>query len=241
MTQPGLERDIESKEYCHDGLVETFETDMSSYDVVRRLETLVDDFLGPVSIGQGGLDGLKVLDVGCGLGHFSERAAQQGAQVTAMDLGPRLVEKTKERVGCEALVGDVLQLTSLLEPGSFDVVLSSECVEHTPDPLLAVQQMAAMVRPGGWLSVSTPNRVWQPVVRAASRLKLRPFDGLENFVTWNALRSTLDESGLSIVRQEGLHLWPFHSRMYGALRWCDSHMQALKGVMINMCVLAQKK
>ena len=56
-------------------------------------------------------------------------------------------------------------------------------LEHTDAPDRAIQELARVLRVDGLLVLTTPNRVWQGVVRAASRLRLRPFRGLENWRT----------------------------------------------------------
>jgi SAM-dependent methyltransferase len=197
---------------------------------------LIDDFL-PDSV----LARRTVLDVGCGLGHFSERLVQRGAHVIACDLGPGLVERTRRRAGCEAVVADALDLARQFGPDRFDVVVSSECIEHTPDPARAIHEMLRVLRPGGLLSLSTPNRVWAPVVRLATAARLRPFDGLENFSTWRGIRGAVERGGAAVIREHGLHLLPFQLPMHEWLRWCDARCQPLRGVMINICVLAQKR
>ena len=53
--------------------------------------------------------------------------------------------------------------------------------EATRDPALAIAQMVAILRPGGYLSLSTPNLAWSPVVKLVTALGLRPYDGFENF------------------------------------------------------------
>jgi 2-polyprenyl-6-hydroxyphenyl methylase/3-demethylubiquinone-9 3-methyltransferase len=224
------------RELAHERLGARFESALSSYDTRRRVEVLVDDFLEAEV-----LAGARVLDVGCGLGFFSQRLTERGARVTACDLGPGLVEETRRRAGCAALVADALELVACFGPGSFDVVVSSECIEHTPEPARALQQMVGVLRPGGLLSVSTPNLLWQPVVRLASRLRLRPFDGLENFSTRGSITRTLNDSGARVVRVEGLHLYPFQLGLHALSRWCDRHLQALGPLMINICMLARKE
>ncbi len=223
------------REYCHERLGERFEEALSTYDTRRRVETLVDEFLPGDAIA-----GRTALDVGCGLGFFSERLAARGADVTACDIGPGLVEQTRRRVGCRAEVADALRLADHFGTGRFDVVVSSECIEHTPSPAEALRQMAAVLKPGGLLSVSTPNLLWLPVVRLATATKLRPFDGHENFSTWSFLRRTLEDAGVQVLRERGLHLFPFQLGMHALSRWCDGRAQALRGLMINLCILGRK-
>lgn len=230
-----MDRPIDPREMTHERLGDRFAFALSRYDTDRRVEVLVDEFLGAER-----LRGARVLDVGCGLGDFSQRLAEHGAQVTACDLGAGLVERTRQRVGCEAVVADVLDLKATFAPESFDIVLSSECIEHTPNPVRAVEQMARLVKPGGMLSVSTPNQVWWPVVKLATVLKLRPFDGFENFSTWSGLRRTLAQEGLEVVQEKGLHAFPFQFGLHGLSRWIDENAQPIRGGMINICILAQK-
>jgi 2-polyprenyl-3-methyl-5-hydroxy-6-metoxy-1,4-benzoquinol methylase len=231
------------KEMAYERLGERFRSALSNYDTARRVETLVDEFLVP-SAGRGPRDrplsSLRALDVGCGLGFFSKRLHELGAHVTATDIGPSLVERTRAWVGCDGAVADALALRSQFGDAAFDVVLSSECIEHTPDPYGALAEMAGVLRPGGWLSVSTPNLLWSPVVKTATLLKLRPFDGHENFSTFAGIERTLKTAGVSVERRKGLHLWPFQLPLHRVSRWVDDRGQLLGGLMINLCVLGRK-
>ena len=70
------------EEYCHERLGEAFAEALSGYDTSRRVRVLIDDFLT-----DGMVRGRRILDVGCGLGFFSERLVQRGAHVVACDIG----------------------------------------------------------------------------------------------------------------------------------------------------------
>jgi 2-polyprenyl-3-methyl-5-hydroxy-6-metoxy-1,4-benzoquinol methylase len=229
-------RTISRKEYIHENLGDQFESALSMYDTQRRVEVLIDEFLGNQQ-----LEGKRVLDVGTGLGFFAGRLQQRGAIITAVDIGENLLKRVKERLNCECLVVDALGLSNYFGADRFDFVVSSECIEHTPDPEEALKQMAAVVKPGGLISVSTPNVVWKPVVAGATALKLRPFDGFENFSTFASIRRTLESSGATVVREKGVHLFPFQFKLHGLSRWCDGHLQGFRSLMINLCVLAKKR
>ena len=56
-------------------------------------------------------------------------------------------------------------------------------IEHTPAPYEAVKQMSGVLKPGGLLSISTPNIVWQPVVQTATRMKLRMVRSHHEYMT----------------------------------------------------------
>lgn len=230
-----MARQPTEKEFSHERLGDAFATALSDYDTQRRVEILIDKFLA-----QTPLAGLKVIDAGCGLGFFSARLKALGAEVLATDIGPGLVEKTRQRVGCAGEIADVLQLSDQFGGNCFDGLVSSECIEHTPDPAEAVRQMVQVVKPGGFLSISTPNLVWWPVVKLATVLRLRPFTGHENFSSRAGLRHALETNGAIIERQFGLHLFPFQLPLHPLSTWCDDHLQGLRGVMMNICLLARK-
>ena len=223
------------EELTYERLGERFDSALSVYDTRRRVETLIDEFLADEVIA-----GKTALDVGCGLGFFSERLKRRGARVTACDIAPTLVERTERRVGCASVVADVMELTDSFGTDCFDLVVSSECIEHTPDPHEALLQLAAVLKPGGYLSISTPNVVWSPIVRTVTALGLRPFDGHENFSSWCSVQKTLQSAGIDTVRERGLHLFPFQFQMERLSTWCDGHLQTLRGLMINICVLGRK-
>ena len=221
-----------TEEYCHDRLGPRFQEALSEYDTGRRVQVIVDDFLTDDLI-----RGKRVLDVGCGLGFFSRRLRERGADVVACDIGPGLVAATRTRAGCRAEVVDALALSDFFGQAVFDAVVSSECIEHTRDPAEAVRQMARVLKPGGYLSLSTPNRVWHPAVKLATLVHARPFDGFEHFSSWGGMERMLSVNGIRCVRRYGLHLLPFQLRCFRFLTWCDEHLQSLQGVMINICVL----
>lgn len=112
--------------------------------------------------GRAQLRGAKVVDVGCGGGLLSEALARAGANVTAIDLGEKLIEIAKLHLFESNLSVDYRVQSSeelaAAEPESFDVVCCMEMIEHVPDPLVLIRDLAAMLKPGGQLFLSTLNR-----------------------------------------------------------------------------------
>ena len=108
------------------------------------------------------LAGARVLDVGCGAGLLSEALAREGANVTALDLAPELIDVANLHLLESGLAVDY-RLQSVEElaaqaPASFDAITCMEMLEHVPDPAAVVLACAALLKPGGQLFVSTLNR-----------------------------------------------------------------------------------
>ncbi len=222
------------KELTHDRLAERFDELMDDYDLGRRTDVLVEQFLGRVD-----LNGKLALDAGCGIGGLTRALVARGARVVALDVGPHLAATTRGRCHCTAVVGTLTALG--LASGTFDAVLSSEAVEHTPDPEQSVLELYRVVKPGGHLVLSTPNRLWQAPVRAASALGLRPYDGFENFLWPSQLRGVLERAGGHLEDHRGLHLWPFQIRsLHRGSTWMDRFGAFLLPLMINQCIHCTK-
>jgi 2-polyprenyl-3-methyl-5-hydroxy-6-metoxy-1,4-benzoquinol methylase len=100
--------------------------------------------------------GKRVLDVGCSSGYLSEPLSKRGNTLVGIELDPaaaREAERWCERV----LLGDVEAMELPLEPGSFDVVLCGDVIEHLRDPGAALARLRPLLVSGGRLVVSTPN------------------------------------------------------------------------------------
>lgn len=220
--------------YFDDLGTEAFDRLMSDYDVERRLHLVFDRLLGDVD-----LSGLRVLEVGSGTGRFSRAITRAGGRLVACDLGPGLVRDVVARTACRGVVGDALCLP--FRDGVFDLVLSSECIEHTPDPERALREMSRVCRPGGTVCVTTPNRRWYPVLLAAQRLGLRGFAGPERWISPARAAEVLRAAGMQDVRLDGCHLWPFQlAPTRFLLRRVDGLGRVLHPWMINFGIRATR-
>src|SRR5688572_26842937 len=96
--------------------------------------------------------GRSVLDVGCGPGWLTVQYAKAGARVTAIDLTPRAVELTKTFLEQQALTATVQEANAEELPfpdNTFDLVVSSGVLHHTPDTPRAIRECWRVLRPGG--------------------------------------------------------------------------------------------
>jgi 2-polyprenyl-6-hydroxyphenyl methylase/3-demethylubiquinone-9 3-methyltransferase len=103
-----------------------------------------------------------VLDVGCGGGILSESMARAGARVLGIDLSQAVLDvaelhalEGKVPVEYRAIAAEEL---AQQRPAAFDLVTCMEMLEHVPDPAASVKALAALVKPGGDVIVSTINR-----------------------------------------------------------------------------------
>jgi 2-polyprenyl-6-hydroxyphenyl methylase/3-demethylubiquinone-9 3-methyltransferase len=107
------------------------------------------------------LEGLDLLDIGCGGGLLSEPMARLGARVTGIDAAPRNIATAALHAEGQDLAIDYRATTAetLAEAGrQYDIVLALEIVEHVADVELFLRCCGALVKPGGLLFLSTLNR-----------------------------------------------------------------------------------
>jgi 2-polyprenyl-3-methyl-5-hydroxy-6-metoxy-1,4-benzoquinol methylase len=100
--------------------------------------------------------GKRVLDVGCSSGYLAQPLSERGNTIVGIELDPAAAREA-ERFCDRVLVGDVETMDLAFEPGSFDVVLCGDVVEHLRDPVAALGRLRPLLKPGGRLVLSTPN------------------------------------------------------------------------------------
>lgn len=122
------------------------------------------------------VDGLRVLEIGCGRGGFSRFLASRGAELVAADFSPAAVDMARRALpeggASEAMVADIEAIP--FDRGSFDLVVSLDTIEHVPNPTRAVAELVRVLRPGGKLVLTTNNYfgligVWRLIMRLAGR------------------------------------------------------------------------
>lgn len=106
----------------------------------------------------GDVRGVRILDAGCGDGHFSRQLARRGARVTGVDYSARLIEIARSEEerrprGIRYEVGDVTRRGGLGR-GRFDVVLGCQVLMALPDYPAALREMARALHPAGRLVVT---------------------------------------------------------------------------------------
>jgi SAM-dependent methyltransferase len=116
-------------------------------------------------------EGDRWLDLACGTGAIAERAAAAGADVTAVDLAPVLIETAKERAAERQLridyrMGDVERLD--LPDAAFEKVASTCGLMFAPDHEAAARELARVTTPGGRIALAN----WMPMSGMAKVFKV---------------------------------------------------------------------
>jgi 2-polyprenyl-6-hydroxyphenyl methylase/3-demethylubiquinone-9 3-methyltransferase len=146
----------------------------------------------------------RVLDVGCGEGHFAAALVRAGAEVVAIDVAAEPLRRALERhPELDArLVEPEAPLP--LEDSSFDVVWAGETIEHVADTSRWLSELRRVLRSGGVLLLSTPNH--SPLLRLSLAVSARAFEARFDprsdhlrFYTRRALEDLLADFGFEEV------------------------------------------
>jgi len=122
------------------------------------------------------LEGLEILDIGCGGGILSESMARLGARVTGIEITDKNIRVSQIHAAWSGLDIDYRLATArqLVDEGkTFDAVMNMEVVEHVDDLPGFLADCAQLVRPGGVMVVATINRTplaWLMAIIGAERI-----------------------------------------------------------------------
>ncbi len=108
------------------------------------------------------LKGKKLLDVGCGGGILSESMAKEGAHVTAIDQGEKVI-KIAQLHNLESKLDIEYKQLNIEDfckknKNKFDVITCLEMLEHVPNPASIVMACSSLLKPNGKIFFSTINR-----------------------------------------------------------------------------------
>ncbi len=168
------------------------------------------------------LEGLRLLDAGCGGGLVTEPMARLGAHAVGVDAGDAnvkaaMVHADALQVDVDYRIGTVEGLIAAGEK-PFDIVLALEVVEHVADPAQFLADCAKLLAPGGLMIVATLNRTAKAfafaIVGAEHVLRWLPAGTHDwsKFVTPEEATAALVGAGLEVKPPVGVSFSPFSGR-----------------------------
>lgn len=165
--------------------------------------------------------GDRVLDVGAGFGRHAFEVARRGGRVVALDYAADEVTQTRATIGAMVADGEVSvdQFLGVLQgdatrlpfdDDSFDVVITSEVLEHIQDDVAAIAEMTRVLRPGGVFAATVPSWLPETVNWKLSDEYHAPksVGGHVRIYTATELAAKLRSAGLEVTgrhRAHGLH------------------------------------
>ena len=163
------------------------------------------------------LEGLRVLDIGCGGGLLTEPLTRLGASVTGIDAAGRNIAVARlhaERVGLRIDYQETTSEALAAQGSTFDIVLNMEVVEHVANVPLYMKSCADLVAPGGLLFSATINRTARALAFAKFGaeyvLRWLPVGTHDwsKFITPDELRVLIGRNGLKVIDRTGVVFHP---------------------------------
>lgn len=104
------------------------------------------------------VEGLRVLDLACGIGYGSALLIQEGRAraVVGVDVDPQVIEEARQRYCCDGVVYLESTAEAYDDAEGFDVVVTLETIEHLADPVRFLQRMHGLLHDSGLLVASVP-------------------------------------------------------------------------------------
>lgn len=174
-----------------------------------------------------GLEGLRILDVGCGGGLLSEPLARLGAKVVGVDASRGNIEAARLHASAQNIEVDYRlgEAGEVLKQGErFDVVLAQEVIEHVSDVPAFLRRAASSLAPGGLLFVSTIDRTLKSFVFAivgaeyVLRVLPRGTHHWRQFVRPAEVDAAFGGLNLTKIDLRGMKYNPFNQ----TAQWCQS-------------------
>lgn len=181
--------------------------------------------LGLDPLARAPLEGLRLLDIGCGGGLLCEPMARLGASVVGVDASEKNIKTARVHAAEMELAIDyrVGMAEDLAAAGEkFDIILNMEVIEHVAQPAFFVASCASMLKPGGLMFVATLNRTLKSfglaIIGAEYVLGWLPkgTHEWERFVTPDELRGWMSENGVGVKAESGVTYHPLADEWRGS-------------------------
>ncbi len=161
--------------------------------------------------------GLRVLEVGCGLGDLL--AAVKPARGLGVDFSPAMIALARTRhPEVEFQVADAAEYAVAEQ---FDYILLADLVNDLPDVQVVFERLQSAACSRTRLVVSFFNNLWRPVLRAGEKLGLKSPTLVQNWLSADDVKNLLHLAGWEVIKTDSRILWPMHLPLWSWLcnRW----------------------
>jgi SAM-dependent methyltransferase len=186
----------------------------SEVDYENTPEEILRQTFGEARAKFGPLAGKKLLDFGCGFGRLCHLAREHGIDTTAIEPDVSARQFAASTIGM-SVYATTKELRAAEPNASFEIITMWDVIEHLREPWRELEELSALLQPGGWILLSTPNvRSMRSVLqRERWRDSVNPTHFY--YFTRGSLRFVLERAGFC-----GISEWRFPIRYpeHGALR-----------------------
>ena len=158
-------------------------------------------------------DGMRALNIwsrnGEAIDYFRSRAPQ--VELVNAEVSPRLIEHARARYPQETFLQTDLALLPFAD-GEFDFILSLETLEHAPDPLRFLRELARVLKPGGTLVLSCPPATAELPLRICEWFLPNHGEGPHRFLSSREVKGLVHAAGLELRRHESTLFVPVGPR-----------------------------
>ena len=170
------------------------------------------------------LQNKNILDVGCGGGILTEIMALAGGLVTGIDIAPQLIKIASDHAQ-QTDIDICYKHTTIeellpTEANKYEIITCMEMLEHVPDPHSVINACSKLLKPKGWLVLSTINRNLQAYLQtkiiAEYLLKLLPIGthSYAKYIQPSEMAAYCRACNLTVIDVSGLSYLPFARRCY---------------------------
>ncbi|GEM_PF-424524 len=155
----------------------------------------------------------RVLDVGCGAGHFLNCARRRGWETYGVEIAPHSAEFARASYGLSVLTQPIEELS--FSAGFFDLITLIGVIEHLPHPMDFLRRLHPLLKPGGVLFLLTDNgRSWLHWLMREQFPWINPPEHLQLFSP-RSIQALLEPSGFATLRVESQETIPEDAAIRG--------------------------
>ncbi|KAF5273966.1 hypothetical protein FQA39_LY01081 [Lamprigera yunnana] len=179
----------------------------------------------------GSLEGLHILEVGCGGGFLSEELARKGCKLTAIDISGELIDVAKQHALSDPTLPQIAYLQEAIEDHcksnhqKYDVVISNFVLEHVSDHDYFVKCCADCVKPGGSLILGAVAKTfwsWMIIIVLTEYVFGYAPKGCHDYykcINSSTTEGLIRSHGLEVKKTQGVCYNPFTREFY----WVPFH------------------